>query len=164
MMRIVPTLGTYQPKKRGRRKMTQYRYTDRAVRALILARDEARVLGHGYIGTEHILMGLLQETLGTAAAVLHKTGITRDQVAEKVKNTVGRSLGKPSLHIPFTPRTKKVISLAHTEAVSDGSSHVGTEHLLIGLLKEGNGLAVDVLKELRVDMARLRQQVGSRKY
>jgi ATP-dependent Clp protease ATP-binding subunit ClpC len=144
--------------------MPQYRYTDRALRALVLARDDARLLGHGHIGTEHILLGLMEESLGSAAKVLSSTGITRDQVFERIKASVGRGLSETPRHIPFTPRTKKVVKLAHTEAAESGASHVGTEHLLVGLLREGNGLAIDVLKELRVDLSKLRQKAGSRRY
>ena len=96
--------------------------------------------------------------------MLSSIGITRDQVFEKIKASVGRGLGETPRHIPFTPRTKQVTKLAHTEAADSGATHVGTEHLLVGLLREGNGLAIDVLKELRVDMSKLRQQAGSRRY
>ena len=144
--------------------MSQYRYSDRAIRALVLARDDARVLGHGHIGTEHLLLGLIQESLGTASKLLRATGITRDQVFEAVRDGIGRGPGAPSGHIPFTPRVKKVIAFAHTSSVDDSSSHVGTEHMLIGLLREGDGAAIDILKRLSVDVGVLSQRVNTRRY
>jgi ATP-dependent Clp protease ATP-binding subunit ClpC len=144
--------------------MSQYRYSDRAIRALVLARDDARVLGHGHIGTEHVLLGLIQESLGTASKLLQATGITRDLVFDAVRDTVGRGPGAPSGHIPFTPRVKKVIRLAHTSSVDDSSSHVGTEHILIGLLREGDGVAIEILKRLRVDVGALSQRANTKRY
>lgn len=144
--------------------MTQYRYTDRALRSLSLARDDARLLGHAYIGTEHLLLGLIQEKLGTAAKIIDSTGVTRDQVLEKIRANVGRASSQPGRHVPFTPRTKKVLRLAQTDSVNSGSEHIGTEHLLVGLLNEGDGLAIEVLKQLHVDLGKLRQKAASRRY
>ena len=144
--------------------MSQYRYSDRAIRALIYARDDARVLGHRHIGTEHVLLGLLQETLGTASKILLASGISRDQVFDRVREILGRGPGVSPGHIPFTPRVKKIIRLAHTNSVDDAVSHVGTEHFLVALLQEGNGLAIDILKNLQVDIGALQQRANTKRY
>ena len=140
--------------------MTQYLYSDRAIRALALARDEARVLNHLCIGTEHVLLGLLQESLGSAAKTLRDVNVNRERVFEKVKEIVGRGKEPAKGLIPFSLRTKRVIQMAQSESVERGAKYVGTEHLLLGLLREGDGLAVDILKELRVDLSLLRQRAG----
>jgi ATP-dependent Clp protease ATP-binding subunit ClpC len=141
--------------------MTQYRYSDRAIRSLALARNEAVILNHLCIGTEHVLLGLLQESLGTAAKTLHAMDVNRERVFEKVKVILGRGDKPTKGLIPFTLRTKRVIQLAQSESVERGTKYVGTEHLLLGLLREGDGLAVTILKEMRVDLGLLRQRAAS---
>jgi ATP-dependent Clp protease ATP-binding subunit ClpC len=138
--------------------MTQYLYSDRAIRSLALARDEARVLNHLCIGTEHVLLGLLQESLGTAAKTLQGLDVNRERVFEKVKDIVGRGKEPAKGLIPFSLRTKRVIQMAQSESVERGDKYVGTEHLLLGLLREGDGLAIDILKEMQVDLILLRQR------
>jgi hypothetical protein len=135
------------------------RFTDRARRVLVLAQEEARLLGHDFIGTEHILLGLIREGDGVAAKALEGLGIHLNGARHEVLNTVepsGRaSAGSP----PFTPRAKKVLELSLREALQLGHNYIGTEHLLLGLIREGDGVALQVLDTLGVDVGRLRQQV-----
>ena len=135
------------------------RFTDRSRRALVLAQEEARLLGHDHIGTEHLLIGLIDEKDGIAARVLAELGVTRQAVRDLVEETVGRTAGEPSGNVPFTPRMKKVLELSLREGLQLGHSYIGTEHLLLGLAREGEGVAVRVLQGLGVDPPRVRQSV-----
>jgi ATP-dependent Clp protease ATP-binding subunit ClpC len=135
------------------------RFTDRARRVVVLAQDEARMLNHNYIGTEHILLGLLREGEGVAARVLESLGITPEAVRLQVEEITGRGKSPPSGHIPFTPPAKKVLELSLREALQLGHDYIGTEHILLGLLREGAGVAAQVLVRLGADLNRVRQQV-----
>ncbi len=135
------------------------RFTDRARRVVVLAQEEARMLNHNYIGTEHILLGLLQEGEGVAAKALESLGISLDGVREQVQEIIGQGQQAPSGHIPFTPRAKKVLELSLREALQLGHNYIGTEHILLGLIREGEGVAAQVLVKLGADLNRVRQQV-----
>jgi ATP-dependent Clp protease ATP-binding subunit ClpA len=135
------------------------RFTDRARRVVVLAQEEARELGHNYIGTEHILLGLIRERDGIAARALEALGIRLDAVRREVREIIGTGPGLPSGHIPFTPRAKKVLELSLREAQQLGHSYIGTEHILLGLIREGEGVAAQVLVRLGADLNRVRQQV-----
>jgi ATP-dependent Clp protease ATP-binding subunit ClpA len=135
------------------------RFTERARRAVAQAQEEARMLDHGYIGTEHILLGLLREGEGVAARALQSLGIRLDAVRQQVEEIIGRGQQAPSGHIPFTPRAKKVLELSLREAQKLGHNYIGTEHILLGLLREGDGVAAQVLVNLGADQNRVRQQV-----
>lgn len=135
------------------------RFTDRARRVVVLAQDEGRALNHNYIGTEHILLGLIQEGEGVAAKALESMGISLDAVRTEVKEIIGTGGHPPSGYIPFTPRAKKVLELALREALQLGHKYIGTEHLLLGLIREGEGVAAQVLVKLGADLSRVRQQV-----
>ena len=135
------------------------RFTDRARRVVVLAQEEARTLDHGYIGTEHLLLGLIREGDGVAARALVSLGISLEAVREQVGEIIGRGQQPPPGHIPFTPRAKKVLELALREAQQLGHDYIGTEHLLLGLIREGSGVAAQVLVRLGVDLNRTRQQV-----
>src|SRR6266571_1519144 len=135
------------------------RFTDRARRVVVLAQEEARMLNHGYIGTEHILLGLLREGEGVAAKALESLGISLDAVRQQVEEIIGRGQQAPSGHIPFTPRAKKVLELSLREALQLGHNYIGTEHILLGLIREGDGVAAQVLVRLGADLNRVRQQV-----
>ena len=135
------------------------RFTDRARRAVGLAQEEARRLNHDYIGTEHILLGLIQEGEGVAAKVLESLGISLEAVRQQVEKIIGRGQQAPSGHIPFTPRAKKVLELSVREANAPGHDYIGTEHILLGLIREGSGVAAQVLVKLGADLNRTRQQV-----
>jgi len=135
------------------------RFTDRARRVVVLAQEEARLLQHDYIGTEHILLGLLHEGEGVAGRVLGEMGISLDAVRDKITSIVGCGGGAPTGHIPFTPRSKKVLELALREALALKHNYIGTEHILLGLLREGEGLAAQVLVELGADLRTARQNV-----
>jgi len=135
------------------------RFTDRARRVVVLAQEEARMLNHDYIGTEHILLGLIREGDGVAAQALQALGITQDAVRQQVEEIIGRGQQAPSGHIPFTPRAKKVLKLALREALQLGHNYIGTEHILLGLIREGDGAAAQVLVRLSADLNRPRQQV-----
>src|SRR5450759_4046772 len=124
------------------------RFTDRARQVVVLAQEEARMLNHNYIGTEHILLGLIHEGHGVAAQVLESLGITEDKVRQQVEQIIGRGQQAPSGHIPFTPRAKKVLKLSLREALQLGHSYIGTEHILLGLIREGEGVAAQVLVNL----------------
>ena len=121
------------------------RFTDRARRVVVLATEGARMLNHNYIGTEHILLGLIHEGEGVAAKALESLGISLDAVREQVQEIIGQGQNAPSGHIPFTPRTKKVLELSLREASHLGQKNVGTEHILIGLIREGEGVAALLL-------------------
>jgi|tagenome__1003787_1003787.scaffolds.fasta_scaffold20916639_2 ATP-dependent Clp protease ATP-binding subunit ClpC len=135
------------------------RFTDRARRVVELAQEEARILNHGYIGTEHILLGLIHEGGGVAAKALESLGIRLEAVRQQVEEIIGQGQQAPSGHIPFTPRAKKVLELAHREARALGHDYIGTEHILLGLIREGGGVAAEVLVKLGADLNRVRQQV-----
>jgi ATP-dependent Clp protease ATP-binding subunit ClpC len=135
------------------------RFTDRARRVVVLAQEEARELGHNYIGTEHLLLGLIREREGIAARALETLGIRLDAVRREVREIIGKGSGMPSGHIPFTPRAKKVLELSLREAQQLGHNYIGTEHILLGLIREGDGVAAQVLVKLGADLNRVRQQV-----
>jgi ATP-dependent Clp protease ATP-binding subunit ClpA len=135
------------------------RFTDRARRVMVLAQEEARMLNHDYIGTEHILLGLIHEGEGVAAKVLESLGISLDVVRQQVEEIIGPGQQAPGGHIPFTPRAKKVLELTQREASAFGHDYIGTEHILLGLIREGRGVAAQVLVKLGADLNRVRQQV-----
>src|SRR5690625_3604789 len=135
------------------------RFTDRARRVVVLAQEEARLLNHNYIGTEHILLGLIHEGDGVAAKALESLGISLDAVREQVQEIIGTGQQAPSGHIPFTPRAKKVLEYSLREALQLGHNYIGTEHILLGLLREGEGVAAQVLIKLGADLNRTRQTV-----
>ncbi|AZQ77251.1 ATP-dependent Clp protease ATP-binding subunit [Flaviflexus ciconiae] len=136
------------------------RFTDRARRVIVLAQDEARNLKHKYLGTEHILLGLIREGEGVAAKALEALDISLDDVRVQVIDIIGEGNENPSGHIPFTPRAKKVLEYALREGLQLGHSYIGTEHLLLGLLREQDGVAAKVLVKLGADLGRVRQQVN----
>jgi ATP-dependent Clp protease ATP-binding subunit ClpA len=135
------------------------RFTDRARRVVVLAQEEARLLNHNYIGTEHMLLGLIHEGEGVAARALESLGISLEAVRAQVEEIIGQGQSAPVGHIPFTPRAKKVFELSLREALQLGHNYIGTEHLLLGLIREGEGVAAQVLVKLGADLARVRQQV-----
>ena len=135
------------------------RFTDRARRVVVLAQDEARMLKHNYIGTEHLLLGLIHEGEGVAAKALESLGISLDAVRQEVEEIIGRGQDTPSGHIPFTRRAKKVLELSLRESLQLGHDYIGTEHIRLGLIREGNGVAAQVLVKLGADLNRVRLQV-----
>jgi ATP-dependent Clp protease ATP-binding subunit ClpC len=135
------------------------RFTDRSRRVVVLAQEEARLLNHDYIGTEHILLGLIREGQGVAAAALDSLGVSGEAVRQRVQEIIGAGDAVPTGPIPFTPRAKKVLELALREAQKLGHSYIGTEHLLLGLIREGEGVAAQVLEELGAELNRVRQEV-----
>src|SRR2546425_8700340 len=135
------------------------RFTDRARRVVVLAQEEARLLNHNDIGTEHILLGLIHEGEGVAAKALESLGISLEAVRAQVEEIIGHGGTAPSGHIPFTPRAKKVLELSLREALQLGHNYIGTEHILLGLIPEGRGVAAQVLVKLGADLSRVRQQV-----
>ena len=135
------------------------KFTDRARRVIVLAQEEARMLDHNYIGTEHILLGLIHEGHGVAAGALESLGIILEDVRRNVEEMIGRGQEAPSGHIPFTPRSKKVLELSLRESQQLGHEYIGTEHILLGLIREGEGVAAQVLVKLGADLNRVRQQV-----
>jgi ATP-dependent Clp protease ATP-binding subunit ClpC len=135
------------------------RFTDGSRRVVVLAQDEARMLNHNYVGTEHILLGLIHEGEGVAARTLESLGISLDVVRQQVEEIIGRGQQAPSVHIPFTPRAKEVLELSLSESLQLGHGYIGTEHILLGLLREGGGVAAQVLVKLGADLNRVRQQV-----
>ena len=135
------------------------RFTDRARRVVVLAQEEARMLNHNYIGTEHILLGLIHEGEGVAAKALEALNISLEGVRAQVEEIIGQGQQAPSGHIPFTPRAKKVLELSLREALQLGHNYIGTEHILLGLIREGEGVAAQVLVKLGADLNRVRQQV-----
>jgi ATP-dependent Clp protease ATP-binding subunit ClpA len=136
------------------------RFTDRARRVVVLAQEEARMLNHDYIGTEHILLGLIHEGHGVAAGALEALGITDEAVRQQIDEIVGRGK-KParSGHIPFTARAKKSLELSLREALQLGHNYIGTEHILLGLIREGEGPAAQVLTAMGADLDTVREQV-----
>lgn len=136
------------------------RFTDRARRVVVLAQEEARLLNHHHIGTEHLLLGLVREEEGLAAHVLVSLGLRLDVVRERVAAIVGPGeKAQPSGHIPFTPRAKRVLELSLPEALQLGHDYIGTEHILLGLVEEGGGVAVRVMTDLELDVAGIRSEV-----
>ncbi|NNC90898.1 MAG: ATP-dependent Clp protease ATP-binding subunit [Acidimicrobiia bacterium] len=135
------------------------RFTERARRVVVLAQEEARLLNHNYIGTEHILLGLIHEGEGVAARALETMGIGLDSVRQQVVDIIGQGSQAPSGHIPFTPRAKKVLELSLREALQLGHNYIGTEHILLGLIREGEGVAAQVLQKLGADLHKVRQTV-----
>jgi ATP-dependent Clp protease ATP-binding subunit ClpC len=135
------------------------RLTNRARRVVVLAQEEARMLNHNYLGTEHILLGLIHEGEGVAAKALESLGISLEAVRLQVEEIIGQGQQAPSGHIPFTPRAKKVLELSLREAIQLGHKHIGTEHILLGLIREGEGVAAQVLVQLGADLPSVRQQV-----
>jgi len=135
------------------------RFTDRARRVVVMAQEEARTLNHNFVGTEHILLGLLREGEGIAAKALESLGISLDAVRQRVEEIIGHGEHTPSGSIPFTPGAKRTLELSLTEAVQLGHEYVGTEHILLGLIREGEGVAAQVLVKQGADLDRVRQQV-----
>ena len=135
------------------------RFTDRARRVIVLAQEEARSFNHNYIGTEHILLGLIQEGECVAAKALESMGISLEAVRQEVEEIIGRGSQPHVGHIPFTPRAKKVLELSLREGLQMGHKYIGTEFLLLGLIREGEGVAAQVLVKLGADLPRVRQQV-----
>jgi ATP-dependent Clp protease ATP-binding subunit ClpC len=133
--------------------------TDRARRVMVLSQEAARRLAHNYVGTEHILLGLIEEGEGVAAKALVELGISLPDVQKKVEAVIGRGEQSPTGSIPFTPRAKKVIELSLREGLQLGHNYIGTEHILLGLIREGEGVAASVLVDLGVDLRQVRQQV-----
>ena len=130
------------------------RFTDRARRVVVLAQEEARMLNHNYIGTEHILLGLIHEGEGVAAKALESLNISLEAVRQQVEEIIGQGQAAPTGHIPFTPRAKKVLELSLREALQLGHNYIGTEHILLGLIREGEGVAAQVLVKLGADLSR----------
>jgi ATP-dependent Clp protease ATP-binding subunit ClpC len=135
------------------------RFTDRARRAVVLAQEEARMLNHNYIGTEHILLGLIHEGEGVAARVLASMHVSLAAVRRQVEEIVGEGPAATAGHIPFTPRAKKVLELSLREALQLGHNYIGTEHILLGLIREGEGVAAQVLQKLGADLQATRREV-----
>jgi ATP-dependent Clp protease ATP-binding subunit ClpA len=135
------------------------RFTDEARRVVVLAQEEARLLYHNYIGTEHLLLGLAHEGQGVAAKALESLGISLEAVRAQVEEIIGQGQSAPVGHIPFTPRAKKVFELSLREALQLGHNYIGTEHILLGLVREGEGVAAQVLVKLGAGLPRVRQQV-----
>jgi ATP-dependent Clp protease ATP-binding subunit ClpC len=135
------------------------RFTDRARRVVVLAQEEARLLNHNYIGTEHMLLGLIAEGEGVAAKVLASMNISLEAVRRQVEDIIGQGQAVPTGHIPFTPRAKKVLELSLREALQLGHNYIGTEHILLGLVREGEGVAAQVLQKLGAGLERTRDEV-----
>jgi ATP-dependent Clp protease ATP-binding subunit ClpC len=135
------------------------RFTDRARRAVVYAQDEARMLNHNYIGTEHILLGLIHEGEGLAARALKALGVSLDETRQEIEDIAGRGTKEHEGPIPFTPRAKKVLELSLREALQLDHSYIGTEHILLGLMREGDGVAAQVLVRSGVDLNTARQEV-----
>ena len=137
------------------------RFTERARRVVVLAQEEARLLNHDYIGTEHILLGLLHEGEGVGAKALHELGVSLEAVREEVESIVGQGQAEAVGQLGFTPRAKRVMELSLREALELHHNYIGTEHLLLGLAREGEGVATQVLERLGVGAGRLREAVLS---
>ena len=138
------------------------RFTDRARRVVVLAQEEARMLNHNYIGTEHILLGLIHEGEGVAAKGLESLGISLEAVRSQVEEIIGQGQQAPSGHIPFTPRAKKVLELSLREALQLGHNYIGTEHILLGLIREGEGVAANNDQEIINNKQKSRMTTNSR--
>ena len=135
------------------------RFTDRARRVVVLAQEEARMLNHNYIGTEHVLLGLIHEGEGVAAKALESLGISLEAVRSQVEEIIGQGQAAPTGHIPFTPRAKKVLEMSLREALQLGDNFIGSEHVLLGLLREGQGVGAQVLAERGVTLTALRDRL-----
>merc|ERR1719321_1168491 len=135
------------------------RFTEKAIKVVTLAQEEARRLGHNFVGTEQILLGLIGESTGIAAKVLKSMGVTLKEARVEVENIIGRGSGFVAVEIPFTPRAKRVLEMSLEEARQLGHNYIGTEHILLGLLREGEGVAARVLETLGADPAKIRTQV-----
>jgi ATP-dependent Clp protease ATP-binding subunit ClpC len=135
------------------------RFTDRGRRVVVLAQEEARMLNHNYIGTEHILLGLIHEGEGVAANALESLNVSLEAARHQVEEIIGQGQAAPTGHIPFTPRAKKVLELSFREALQLGHDYIGTEHILLGLIREGEGVAAQVLQQLGAHLNRVRQTV-----
>ncbi len=135
------------------------RFTNGARRVVVLAQEEARMLNHNYIGTEHLLLGLIHEGEGVAARALASLDVSLDTVRQQVEEIIGQGQAASTGHIPFTPRAKKVLELSLREALQLGHNYIGTEHILLGLVREGEGVAAQVLQKLGADLNRVRQTV-----
>jgi ATP-dependent Clp protease ATP-binding subunit ClpC len=135
------------------------RFTDRGRLVVILAQKEARMLNHNYIGTEHMLLGLIHEGEGVAAKSLESLGISLEGARSQVEEIVDQGQQAPPDNIPFTPRAKKMLELSLREAAQLGHDYIGTEHILLGLIREGEGIAAQVLVELGAELTRVRQEV-----
>ncbi len=133
------------------------RFTERARRVVVLAQEEARMLNHNYIGTEHMLLGLIHEGQGVAAKALVSLGLSLEAVRPQVEDLIGKGQSAPTGHIPFTPRAKKVLELALRESRQLGHNYIGTEHVLLGMVRQGDGVAVQILERLGADLHRVRQ-------
>lgn len=132
------------------------RFTDRARRVIVLAQEEARTLQHNYIGTEHLLLGLIREGDGVAAKALASKGVTLDDTRKQVEEMIGKGNATPNGHIPFTPHARQVLELSLREALQLGHSYIGTEHILLGLIHEGEGVGTQVLIKMDVNLGELR--------
>jgi ATP-dependent Clp protease ATP-binding subunit ClpC len=155
----VPWAGGQVLLRSTRRRTMFERFTDRARRVVVMAQEEARMRNHSFIGTEHILLALIDEGDGTGVKALESLGISRDAVRQQVVEIIGQGQHAPSGHIPFTPQAKKVLELALSESKALGHHYIGTEHILLGLIREGDGVAAQVLVKLGGDLNRVRQQV-----
>jgi ATP-dependent Clp protease ATP-binding subunit ClpC len=142
-----------------RRRTMFERFTDRARRVVVLAQEEARMLNHSFIGTEHILLALIHEGDGIGAKALESLGISLDAVRQQVEEIIGRGQHAPYAHIPFTPRAKKALEMSLRESLQLKHGYIGTEHILLGLIREGDGVAAQVLVKQGADLNRARQQV-----
>ena len=135
------------------------RFTEKAIKVIMLAQEEARRLGHNFVGTEQILLGLIGEGTGVAAKVLKSMGVNLKDARVEVEKIIGRGSGFVAVEIPFTPRAKRVLELSLEEARQLGHNYIGTEHLLLGLIREGEGVASTVLRNLDVDIERCRAEI-----
>jgi ATP-dependent Clp protease ATP-binding subunit ClpC len=135
------------------------RFTEKARRVVVLAQEEARMLNHNYIGTEHLLLGLLHEGEGVGAKALESLGVSLEAVRRQVEEIIGQGQAAPPPHIPFTPRAKKVLELSLRESKQLGHNYIGTEHILLGVIREGEGVAAQVLQKLGAELGRVREQV-----
>jgi ATP-dependent Clp protease ATP-binding subunit ClpC len=135
------------------------RFTNRARRVVVLAQDEARALDHNFIGTEHLLLGLVHEGAGVGAKALESQGISLETVRQQVEQHIGRGEHTPTGHIPFTPPAKKVLELSLSESLHLGHHYIGTEHVLLGLIRQGDGVAAQVLAGLGAGLDRTRDEV-----
>jgi ATP-dependent Clp protease ATP-binding subunit ClpC len=138
------------------------RFTDRARRVVVLSQEEARLLNHNYIGTEHLLLGLVHEGEGIGAEVLAGLGVDSDRVRESIRRRIGEGASAPVGHIPFTPRAKTTLELSLREALQMGDNYIGTEHILLGLVREGEGVATLTLTEFGLELPAVRQAVLQR--
>ncbi len=136
------------------------RFTERSRRVVVLAQEEARMLNHNHIGTEHILLGLIHEGDGVAARVIESLGVTLEAARAQVREMIGEGGTAPTGHIPFTPRAKKVLELSLREALVLKSDYIGTEHILLGLIREADGVGAQILERLGASAGSVRRRVG----